>query len=534
MAQPAPFERRREPPPGPDPGERAEGRGLLSRAGRLLAVGVMFGALWLVWHLGSSMIAQVNRELGPQRDPLTGKIRGDQDQKHNVNQAVLAMQRLTGQRDDGQWGPSLTAWLPAVTDGVVGPLWPWVAARLAEPDHYYDELRVSRQDRSLFERGKWLNLTLTVVFAGILGLVLFRSMHPAAALCILLAGTFGALLPRAVYFQPEPLFYIFFFLSWVCAMRLMTSNPLWLHAVFGIVAGLGYLAKASMEPLVAGWLVMTAVRGVREWRRRDAAPGPEAWSLARAIGGVAVFALFWMIVVGPRYAYASDRWGDPRHTYPGYWMWFDRFEECYRWMADHPDRKSLESLQPSERPSLSNYVRTHSWNDIRDRLTGGISEKVTSLVAPKRVRYREGRGFSGWKHLLELRGTYLGAMAAVLIGAGAVVLLRRRGRDAPGGALPFGTVEAVLFAAGTTAGYVILYGWYTPIGRGDRFMLSLYLPLVYCLVRGADTLMRVAVARNAPRWTTAVCKVGLWAVNAAIVWRLAEVLRVPVFDPGTT
>ena len=34
-------------------------------------------------------------------------------------------------------------------------------------------------------------------------------------LCLLL-GAFGALLPREVYFQPEPLYFMLFILCWVC------------------------------------------------------------------------------------------------------------------------------------------------------------------------------------------------------------------------------------------------------------------------------------------------------------------------------
>jgi len=38
------------------------------------------------------------------------------------------------------------------------------------------------------------------------------------------------------------------------------------------------------------------------------------------------------------------------------------------------------------------------------------------------------------------------------------------------------------FILATLLATIAAYGWYTPIGRGDRFMLSLYAPLVFSLI----------------------------------------------------
>src|SRR5258705_444736 len=44
------------------------------------------------------------------------------------------------------------------------------------------------------------------------------------------------------------------------------------------------------------------------------------------------------------------------------------------------------------------------------------------------------------------------------------------------GILPRARVAMVV---GTAAFYLLLYGWYYPIGRGDRFMGSLWIPAVF-------------------------------------------------------
>ncbi len=64
-----------------------------------------------------------------------------------------------------------------------------------------------------------------------------------------------------------------------------------------------------------------------------------------------------------------------------------------------------------------------------------------------------------------------------------------------------------LFVVGYFGGYTLLYAWYTPIGVGNRFELSLFLPLLLVIL----TLLSLARAhdlrakwfgRQAPAWVT--------------------------------
>jgi hypothetical protein len=45
--------------------------------------------------------------------------------------------------------------------------------------------------------------------------------------------------------------------------------------------------------------------------------------------------------------------------------------------------------------------------------------------------------------------------------------------------------------------------------------------------------MNLVKMRGGPRWMGWVYSGLLWTLNAAVVWRLVEVLRLPVFDPAT-
>ena len=53
-----------------------------------------------------------------------------------------------------------------------------------------------------------------------------------------------------------------------------------------------------------------------------------------------------------------------------------------------------------------------------------------------------------------------------------------------------GNVSCLVFALLLAVLYSLLYGWYWPIGRGDRFMGSLWIPAVFLLVWAAWTLRK--------------------------------------------
>ncbi len=488
--------------------------------------------LVVCWFFAGHLIQQTNHNLGPVKDPVTGEVRGDQDQKHNINQALLARDFLQPQDGLGVLD-NLMRWMPHRTDGVVAPLWPWIAARLTTPGQPYRELEVTDQDRELFRRGKWANVAIVLVFLWALGLVMARAFRPAAAVAVLLLGAFGALLPRSVYFQPEPIYFILFFLTWVCGVKLLFKNDLWLHAVFGLLGGLAYLAKTSVEPLILAWFGISALRfAVALWRKDDPLVD-HGWTCRNHFVGCMVFAFAWLAMTTPRYSAAIEKWGDPRFSYPSAWMWMDDFKEGSAWMVAHPDRKSLEAISPEQKPSALNYWKTHTPDQVQKRLWDGTWQKVSRWLAPKPVKIKRGAPFSGWRVLLEDRGWYLAVLGGVALAAGVLVWTRRKAVDRVGLATPAGAWAAVLFVVGTVMGYALLYGWYDPIGRGERFMLSLYLPLAFCLVWASEHLINLAEMRKASRWTPLVYQSSLWLLNAAIAWRLVEMLRQPVFDAAT-
>lgn len=524
------FFRKKPPTPDKDPTVVLMPHGPGWREFCIIGV-LLVGILWVSVHLAGILISTTNQ------DPAK------QDQKLNINRAIQVKPLLTPVPDAGL-GDRLGRWWPHDTDGVVAPLWSWTAAHLVQPDHELTDPEITQADRELFQRGKWTNVTLSLIFVWALGLVAAKTFRPAAAASLLLLGTFAALLPRAVYFQPEPLYFIFFFLAWVCAVKLLLDNYVWLHAVFGALAGLAYLAKTSVEPLVLGWFAVAGIRFAWGVCRKPDFSGEPRWTATRHFIGLIALAIGWFAVVGPRYRFASEQFGDARHSYPGYWMWFDSFDDAHPWRHVYTDRETLEKLDENTRPSLGTWFKglplpggkmqpPHTAADFRNRLWNGTADVMDDFWTPAARGKKTEAGPGGWKQLLPWRGWYLAAAAGLMLIPAGVLFFRRKQKDRYCLPTPCGTLAATVFVLGSFAGYALLYGFYNPVGRGDRFMLSLYLPLLFSVLWAGEGSVTLAQSRGAGRWLNIAWQAGLWVLNAAIVWRIVEVLRNPVFDPGT-
>jgi hypothetical protein len=469
---------------------------------------------WLyVWLAGVLMA-------GTNQDPLA------QDQKNNMRLALEAREALDTDLSRGL-GPAIRQWLPHRSDGVVAPLWPWVAARVARDGHVIEQASFGEHtpaDRAFFARGKWLNVWISGVFLAAVGLWMARRWTVLGTVNCVLLAMLGALLPRAVAFQPEPLYFILFFLSWVAGLRLCVRNSLGGYAVFGLLCGLAGLAKSSIQPLMVVWFGAMAVRfGFGLWRPSD------RWSPARHGIGVVVWGAVFLLVMAPRMAHAHERWGRPFFAYPNVWMWMDDFPTGYAWMGAHPDRRALDAVPADRWPSFAAYRATHPPSEMVGRLRDGVLGEHGSLrtwLAPKGSGRNAGTPEKPWKRLLEPRGGFLAGLTAISLVAAALAWTRRPAAPRP--VVPRGpeALACALMVVGTVTLLTLLYGWYTPIGRGDRFMLSLWLPLVFSLTAWAEASVRL-LGSGLRRWVYT----GLQAVLlAGLLWRVSELVRAPFFE----
>ncbi len=356
---------------------------------------------------------------------------------------------------------------PRRSDGVRHPLFSWVSRTVLHED-----------DAEFFRRGKWLNTWICVVFLVVFGLLITPQIGPLACANVLLLSSLGLLVVRGTYFQPEPLYFIFSFAAMACAWQILQRRGWFWFPLFGVAAGLAYLAKPSFEPFLAAFAGCLLLRVLLDWR---AGLRGAAWPLAGGLAAVAIIVLMAL----PLALYRQQHFGSFTFSYPKFWMWMDDFEtEAWPWQDKYSGRPQLASLAPAEIPGPAWYFRRHSPADAVARLTSGTAEVVRRFFIPEsKLRWSaifwQAEPPKRWGHPLSHRGVYLWILGLLAAGCAAVSWKAIVPR-----CLEPANLACALLVAGVAVGYSFLYGWYYPIGRGDRFMGSLWMPAVFlvCLL----------------------------------------------------
>lgn len=455
-----------------------------------LAVGLALCA-WVHFWVGERCLEQRNH-----------------DRKKSDQQAYIHLARKSA----GDWHPMRT-------DGVRNALFPWVVNVVSV-----------RDDEAFFLRGKRFNMALTGVILVGLGLIWGRIFPLVPTLNLVLLAALAALTERAGYFHPEPIYFTLFFGAWVLALLLLAKPRLPLYAALGVVCGLAYLAKPSIQPLMGMFFLAGCLRTLTAWKpgwlglRTSAA----VWSPAGHWIGLALMAVAFLAVIAPRLVWSKRTYGEAFYSMPKYWMWMDDWDkEAYPFLQ-RCDHGRLAKLPPSQRPSLLNYAKTHTgaqaWERLKKGLgdvsyqflvgTGGKKRPWWSIFQPQ-LRNWPNR----WKVALPFRGVHLGILLAGT--AVLAVLAARKGTDFR--AIP-DLPAALFFAAGTFLLFILAYSWYNPIGRGHRFTQSLYIPVAVTLAWAAESLRRRCGISGQAVYATAHA-----LVMAALMCRIVQMVSHPQF-----
>jgi hypothetical protein len=460
---------------------------------------LILGLLGLVYFsLAGRIVAQIN--LDPEA----------YDQGANI---------LLAQQSSADWYPHRSSYIQ--------PLWPWLSRVVMDGD-----------PGTYFTRGRWLNLTLGYVLTVALAVLAARWMAPVPGLVVGWLAGIGVMLQRSHFFHPEPLLYVLFAATVVLmALTLWHSRWVW-YAGWGTCFGLAYLAKASTGPLLAVYAGATAVLLLA---RAGWCPGwlvarcdDSRWSLGRHAAGALLAVAIAGTIIAPNAVFKHRVHGDAFHQLPNYWMWCDDFHTEAALLSPRLETaEGRTSFAPGELPSSGNYVRKHGWAHAGERFREGFVFMTERFVIPVRQVNRaltgdlqSGRADRGeaaevWRYTMPARGLYL----CWLVGLAAVLLGWRTWRE---GSPAFRSATGLSVTALVTA-MVLLYlaasGWYAAIGRGERFTLVLYLPLLLFASWGSWSLARA----SKERWVRIFYMAAVVVVLGHAMLQAAWLLRHPWF-----
>lgn len=318
---------------------------------------------------------------------------------------------------------------------------------------------LQESDEVFFEKAKVFSIALTLAAVAIIAVVFFLSFPLHTALNLTLFSAFFVFLFRAAYVQAEVLYFLVSFLAFFALWRLF-AKPSWGWAILGgVLLGLSHLTKASILPGVLTFGVFYVAdalwRGVRtrQWK-----PGVKRIALA-----VVVLTAFGLTI----FPYIKNSKAIYGHYFYNvnstFYFWCDSWEEAKDRTRAFGDRVGWPNVPPEQLPSASNYLRTHSPEQILKRITTGAYDLNGIMI----------RSY-GYYPLLWI---YVGFLVALVVWRRRLCWRVFSHRPMP-----------ILALMALFTGYYILGGWYTQIISGNRIILSLFLPFIFTLAAATTSL----------------------------------------------
>jgi hypothetical protein len=333
------------------------------------------------------------------------------------------------------------------------PLYPALMALFYEP---------GMSDTAFFERGKQVGIILGLTTCLTTFLILRSIASTLDAWTGTLVATFTVLVYKAPFFQAEVLFYGIGLVLFYLLVSLFVQPKVTTAIIAGIVAGIGHLTKASVIPAVLLEVTLLVFRTIHNiWKGRNS-PKVEQKNHDLILKKwlpltCALILLFcYLLVIFPYIRTSKERFS--RYFYnvnSTFYMWYDSWEEAELGTKAHGDRQGWPDMPADEIPSPAKYIRKHSLGDMINRVTSGFQEMYSRMMQSY-----------GYVFFI---GAYTAAFIILAIQNRESLSIVIRVNNQP---------YAMIFILGYFTGYLFLYAWFSPIAAGNRFVLSLFLPLL--------------------------------------------------------
>ena len=329
------------------------------------------------------------------------------------------------------------------------PLYPYLQALFYQPEMSQAEF---------FAQGKNVNIILSLILLGALFLVFqnYLSLHRAAVLMLILAV--GLFIFKAGYFTSELLYYSLSFLGFL-GMGLMLLKPsLILGLLTGLTLAMTYLTKATILPAIVAFTFAFFVKeGITLFRKkRGTLVHASQKERIQRILSVSLVLISFLVLLSPYLFESEQTYG--RYFYnvnSTFYIWYDTWKDALADTTKYGYLQHWPALPPDEIPGLRNYIRDHSFEEIKARLVGGLKAQFYYLVHP----------YSFVNYIL----IYSFFALLMIPGIGVKKILQ----------IIKSYLPLLLFVLLNFFGYLLLFAWYFPIAGGSRFLYGLFLPSAF-------------------------------------------------------
>jgi hypothetical protein len=323
------------------------------------------------------------------------------------------------------------------------------------------------QSETFFQQGKLRNLILSVVILAVVAVIFFRNFNKLQAFTAILIIAFTVFIFKAGWFQAELLFYFLNFILFYLLWRLL-QRPTYLLAIFtGVIAGVAHLTKASILPGLVIWLVVAGLQ--RLWilfrNRRQAGESAVTFLSKSRLAVVPLVGVVFLATVFPYIQTSKRVFGNYFYNVNStFYVWYDSWKEATNGTKAHGDRVGWPDMPADQIPSMSKYLREHSLKQIGSRFVHGAQAVMDQVVHS----YGYFKYIAFYTVLLLLASAWQWKRAWKLIQA---------------------NLFLILFAVIYFGAYFLLYFWYAPIVSGNRLILAQFIPLLFAVTAGLQTLL---------------------------------------------
>ena len=242
------------------------------------------------------------------------------------------------------------------------PLFAFLQAALNSPE---------LDDEAFFQRGKHINVGLSVVALASLTLLFYRKFSQLYTFCAILTIGFLAFSFKAPFFQPEILSYTLFGFAFILSVEALFAPKRYKYVGAGALFALAHLTKANVLPALivfsASHALLLFVMALNGQLNRRSAP--------RILLNALLPLMTFMILLFPYFQESKVNYGDYFYNvntriYPWYDSW-DEADDATRAVGGYA---GFLQLPADEMPGLQKYLREHSLEQIIERLRQGIEK----------------------------------------------------------------------------------------------------------------------------------------------------------------
>jgi hypothetical protein len=323
------------------------------------------------------------------------------------------------------------------------------------------------QSETFFQQGKLRNLVLSMFILAVVALIFFRNFNPLHAFNAILIVAFTVFIFKAGWFQAELLFYFLNFTLFYVMWRLLQRPSYVLAILAGVVAGVAHLTKASILPGLVIWLGVAGLQHL--WNllrnRRQARESAIPFLQKSRLVAVPLVGLVFLATIFPYIQTSKRVFGTYFYNVNStFYMWYDSWKEATNGTKAHGDRVGWPDMPADQIPSMSKYLRDHTPRQIGSRFLHGAEAVMDQVVHS----YGYFKYIAFYTALLLLASAWQWKRAWKLIQANFFI---------------------ILFAVVYFGVYFLLYFWYAPIVSGNRLILAQFIPLLFAVSAGLQTLL---------------------------------------------